>query len=80
MKYWIWFHLLFFALMGWPFIVLVNRVEPFVWDLPFFVFWCYAVGAVGAIGHALIGWFIWKDPDLSALPPPRDQQAEEAGR
>ncbi len=26
------------AVVNWPLITLVNRIEPFIWGLPFFVF------------------------------------------
>ena len=49
---------LLFALAIWPFVVLVNRIEPFVLGLPFYLFWMVLldvlVAALLAVAYRLM--------------------------
>jgi hypothetical protein len=60
------FYFLFYVMLGWPAIILVNRIEPLIFGIPCFVFYCYAVGIVGAIGHLIIGMKYLRDPIVPA--------------
>lgn len=47
-----------FALSLWPMVAIVNRIEPFVFGLPFYVFWMVmldlAVAALLAVAYYLL--------------------------
>jgi hypothetical protein len=48
-----------FALSLWPFVVIANRIEPFVFGLPFYFFWMVALDVGVAVLLAVA--YYWLD-------------------